>query len=353
MQFKINKKITFITAMVLAILMILNGCGVSKKDAAAIVNGKAISKSDYNMNFGINKKMYENQLGSDIMSKDMGNGKTFEEELREIVLDNLISEELILQNAEKEKITVKDEEVKEAIDQFTASAGGEEKLKQLLEQNNMTLDFMKKRMRTGMIIDKYKDNFFDSIISEADVKKQFEENKDQYISIRASHILVETEEEAKNILKQIKDGKDFDELTKLSTEPGAEERKGDLGYFTKGRMVAEFEKAAFELKPGEISDVVKTDFGYHIIKVTDRKDKFEQVKENVLADLQNKESAKFDEKIKKLKDSAKIEILISTETQKDKKQDETQDNTENKTQDKVQNNAEDKTQDNTENKGGK
>ncbi|WP_352418146.1 peptidylprolyl isomerase [Proteiniborus sp.] len=330
MQFKINKKFIFITVIALTLLMILNGCGVSKKDAAAMVNGKAISKSDYDMNFGINKKMYENQLGSDIMSKDMGNGNTFEEELRQIVLDNLISEELVLQDAEKEKIEVKDEEVKEAIDQFTASAGGEKELKEFLEQNNMTVDFMKKRMRTEMIIDKYRNNFFNSIISEDDVKKQFEENKDQYISIRASHILVKTEEEAKDILKQLNEGKSFDDLTKLSTEPNAEERKGDLGYFTKAQMVPEFSEAAFNLKPGEISDVVKTDFGYHIIKLTDRKDTFEQLKDNVLIDLQNKESAKFDEKIKDLKDSATIEILVNTETKKDKEQDNTEDKTENK-----------------------
>ncbi len=323
--------------MVFTLLMILNGCGVSKQDSVAIVNGKGISKSYYDINFDINKKMYENQLGSDIMSKDIGNGKTFEEELKQVVLNNLITEEVMLQNAEKEKITVKNEEVNEAISQFTASVGGEEKLKEFLEKNNMKEDFLKQRMRTEMIIDKYKDKFFASIISDADVKKQYEENKDLYTTIRASHILVKTEDEAKDILKRIKSGESFEDLTKLSTEPGAEARKGDLGYFTKGKMVPEFEKAAFALKPGEISDVIKTDFGYHIIKLTDRKDTFEQVKDNVLKDLQNKESAKFDKKIKELKDNAKIEILMNTEPKKDKEQDKTQNNTEDKTQDKTEN----------------
>ncbi len=341
MQFRINRKFILVTAMVFTLLMILNGCGVSKQDSVAIVNGKGISKSYYDINFDINKKMYENQLGSDIMSKNIGNGKTFEEELKQVVLNNLITEEVILQNAEKEKITVKNEEVNESISQFTASVGGEEKLKEFLEKNNMKEDFLKQRMRTEMIMDKYKDNFFASIISDEDVKKQYEENKDLYTSIRASHILVKTEDEAKDILKRIKNGESFEDLTKLSTEPGAEARKGDLGYFTKGKMVPEFEKAAFALKPGEISDVVKTDFGYHIIKLTDRKDTFEQVKDNILKDLQNKESAKFDQKIKELKDNAKIEILMNTEPKKDKEQD------------KTQNNTEDKTQGNTENKDKK
>lgn len=342
MLFRINKKAISVTAIVFALLMILNGCGAPVKDAVATVNGKGISKSDFDINFDINKKMYESQLGSDIMSKDIGNGNTFEEELRQIVLNNLITEEVIFQNAEKEKITVKDEEVNEAINIFKVTVGGEEKLKEFLEKNNMTEDFMRKRMEMEMVIEKYRNNFFDSIISSEDVKKQYDENKDSYISIRASHILVETEEEAKDILKQIKEGKNFDDLTNLSTEPGAEARKGDLGYFTRAKMVPEFANAAFELKSGEISDVVKTEFGYHIIKLTDRKDTFEQVKDDVLKDLQNRESDKFDQKIKELEDEAKIEILMNNEAEKDKKEDKTQDNTENKT--------EDKTQDDTENK---
>lgn len=316
---------------------LLSGCGVSKEDSVAIVNGEAISKSEFGINFDINKKIYENQLGTDIMSKDMGKGKTFEEELKQIVLDNIILEKIILQDAEKQKITIKDKEVKEAVDQFVASVGGQDKLKEFLKQNNMTEDYMENRMRVEMILDEYRDNFYATIISDEDVKKQYEENKDLYVSIRASHILVETEEEAKEILNRINNGESFEDLTKLSTEPGAEARKGDLGYFTRGKMVAEFEKAAFELKPGEISDVVQTEFGYHIIKLNDRKESFEEIKDNVLADLQNKESAKFDEKIKELRDNAKIEILMDTESQKDKEQDTTQESDENKEQDNTEN----------------
>lgn len=317
MQFKIKKGIVLVASVVLMLSMVLSGCGVSKEDAVAIVDGKAISKSEFAINFDINKKMYENQLGSDIMSKDIGEGRTFEEELKQIVLNNLIIEKVILQDAERQKITVSDKEVSESIAQFAESVGGEEKLKEFLKQNNMTEEYMEDRMRTEMIIEKYKNKFFESIISEEDVKKQFEENKDSYVSIRASHILVSTEKEARDILDRIKNGESFEELTKLSTEPGAEARKGDLGYFTRGEMVAEFEEAAFKLKPGEISDVVKTDFGYHIIKVTDRKETFEELKDSVLADLQNKESDKFDQKVKELKDNAKIEILMNIETPKE------------------------------------
>lgn len=348
MQIRINKKLIFMTTILLSLLMILSGCGVSKKDAAAIVNGKAISKSEFDANFSINKQMYVNQLGSDIMSREMESGRTFEDELKQIVLDNLVFEELIIQDAEKQKIVVKDEEVNEAIDEFTTSAGGDEQLKEFLKQNNMTLDFMEQRMRKEMIIDKYRNNFFESIISDEDVKNQYEENKDLYTTIRASHILVETEEEAKDILKQINEGKNFDELTNLSTEPGAAERKGDLGYFARGEMVAEFSEAAFELKPGEISDVVKTDFGYHIIKLTDRKDTFEQVKDDVLISMQSNESAKFDEKLQQLKDEADIETLIEITPVNNEEQDNTEENNQSETQE----NTDDEAQDDTENNDG-
>jgi len=313
LQFKINKKIILATVTILILSMLLSACSKSKEDSVAIVNGESISKSEFGINFDINKKMYENQLGKDIMSKDMGQGRTFEEELKLIVLNNLIQEKIILQDAEKQKITVSDKEVNEAIDQFVVSVGGQEKLKEFLKQNNMTEDYMENRMKVEMIIDNYRNHFFESVISEEDIKKQYEENKDAYVSIRASHILVKTEEEAKDILKQINEGKNFDDLTSLSIEPGAAERKGDLGYFTRGRMVPEFEEAAFELKPGEISDVVKTDFGYHIIKLTDRKEAYEDVKDIVLADLQDRESSKFDEKVQELRDKANVEILMKIE----------------------------------------
>ncbi|SCG84232.1 foldase protein PrsA [Proteiniborus sp. DW1] len=327
MQFKINKKVILATVTILILSMVLSACGTSREDSVAIVNGEPISKSEFGINFDINKKMYENQLGKDIMSKDMGQGRNFEEELKQVVLDNLIVEKIILQDAEKQKITVSDKEVEEAIDQFIASVGGQEKLKEFLKQNNMTEDFMEKRMKIEMIVNKYRNHFFESIISEEDIKKQYDENKDAYISIRASHILVKTEEEAKDILKQINEGKNFDDLTSLSTEPGAAERKGDLGYFTRGMMVSEFEEAAFELEPGEISDVVKTDFGYHVIKLTDRKEAYEDVKDSVLADLQSKESAKFDEKVNELRDKAKIEILMKTEPAKNEEQNSTDEKT--------------------------
>ncbi|MDE5414967.1 peptidylprolyl isomerase [Alkalihalobacterium chitinilyticum] len=92
------------------------------------------------------------------------------------------------------------------------------------------------------------------------------------IEVEASHILVEEKETAEEILAKINAGEDFQELaTEHSIDPGSAQRGGELGFFGKGRMVPEFEAAAFNLEIGEVSELVETEYGYHIIKVTDKR----------------------------------------------------------------------------------
>jgi peptidyl-prolyl cis-trans isomerase C len=128
--------------------------------------------------------------------------------------------------------------------------------------------------------------------------------------VRARHILVEGEDEAKAILEQLKGGADFAKLAKeKSKDPGAAEG-GDLGYFTKDQMVPEFADVAFKMYPGQLSNPVKTQFGWHVIKVEDKRIKqppeFEKVKDQIEAYLARKAQSDF---ITKLRQSAKIERL--------------------------------------------
>jgi peptidyl-prolyl cis-trans isomerase C len=126
--------------------------------------------------------------------------------------------------------------------------------------------------------------------------------------VRARHILVEGEDEAKAILEQLKGGADFAKLAKeKSKDPGAAEG-GDLGYFTKDQMVPEFADIAFKMYPGQLSNPVKTQFGWHVIKVEDKRIKqppeFEKVKDQIEAYLARKAQSDF---IAKLRQSAKVE----------------------------------------------
>ena len=129
--------------------------------------------------------------------------------------------------------------------------------------------------------------------------------------VRARHILVDTEEAAKAALARIKGGEDFAKVaSELSKDPGSGKEGGDLGYFTRDRMVPEFAEAAFKTEPGQISEIVKSQFGYHIIKVEDRREKkppsFDQVKDQIAKYMAQK--AQEDE-VTKLRTAAKIERI--------------------------------------------
>jgi peptidyl-prolyl cis-trans isomerase C len=128
--------------------------------------------------------------------------------------------------------------------------------------------------------------------------------------VRARHVLVESEDEAKALLEQLKNGADFATLAKeKSKDPGAAEG-GDLGYFTKDQMVPEFADVAFKMYPGQLSNPVKTQFGWHVIKVEDRRTKqppeFDKVKDQIEAFLARKAQTDF---ITKLRQSAKVDRL--------------------------------------------
>jgi peptidyl-prolyl cis-trans isomerase C len=133
-------------------------------------------------------------------------------------------------------------------------------------------------------------------ISDEQVRAYYDQNPSLYSTtqIRASHILVKDEDTAKQILVEVRANPDrFADLAKeKSTDTTSAQRGGELGMFGQGRMVPDFERVAFSLKPGEISEVVKTQYGYHIITITERKEgeqkPFDQVKEQIRATLRNK-----------------------------------------------------------------
>lgn len=127
--------------------------------------------------------------------------------------------------------------------------------------------------------------------------------------IRARHILVETEDQAKAVVKRLKGGEDFAKVaTEVSKDPGSGQQGGDLGFFTKERMVPEFSTAAFALDIGKVSEPVKSQFGFHIIKVEEKREKpiptFDEVKDQIAEFMMNKSRQDI---LKALRAAAKIE----------------------------------------------
>jgi peptidyl-prolyl cis-trans isomerase C len=151
-------------------------------------------------------------------------------------------------------------------------------------------------------------------VTDAAMKKVYEEAVKQQGNeqeVRARHILVPTEAEAKTILVEIRKGTDFAEMAKQkSKDPGAAAEGGDLGYFTKDQMVPEFADQAFKMNKGDVSEPVKSQFGWHIIKVEDKRTKpaptFEQVKDQVEQFVTRRAQAEY---ITKLREGAKVERL--------------------------------------------
>lgn len=197
-------------------------------DEVATVNGQAISKAAFEEALAGMPPQMQERMGTP-------EGKVS-------LLDDLVTQEVLLQEARRLGVE-KDPVVKNRL---------EEARRQILVQS---------------VIEKIAEND----VTDDKVKTYYQSHKDEFRQVRASHIVVETEDQAKDAKKRAASG-DFAELAKeISTDPSAKENGGDLGYFRRDQMVKPFADKAFSMKVGEVSDPVKTEFGYHIIKLTEIK----------------------------------------------------------------------------------
>lgn len=153
-------------------------------------------------------------------------------------------------------------------------------------------------------------------ISDEEVNDYYKQNRANFFrdtTLRASHILVDEKEKAENIKAEIENGLTFEEAAKKYSTCASKQKDGDLGYFSKGKMVKEFEDAAFNLEIGDISEPVESKFGYHIIKLTDKKDAgiipFNDIKDNLKRDLlKAKQNYIYNKKIEELKSKYTVEL---------------------------------------------
>ena len=287
---------------------------------AATVNGSTISESDV-------KKETDRFLqqatatGQQVSAEQMT-------ELRKEVLDSLISREVVYQESQKQGLKIDDSEIDGKVADLKKGFPSEAEYQAVLQKMNMAEPDLRKQISKQLAMKKLIDQAVmpKVTVDDAEVKKFYDEHPDDFKvpeQVRASHILkkvdakasVEDKAKAKKDLaelqQRIQKGEDFAALAKQNSDCPSAPRGGDLGFFPRGQMVQPFEAAAFALKPGELSDIVETQFGYHLIKVTDKKApstlSFDESKEKISQYLkQEKSTEQVSKYVEDLKSKAKI-----------------------------------------------
>lgn len=253
-----------------------------------------------------------------------------QKEAETAVLDQLTSVELLYQEARKLEVPDLDKQVSEKVSLNRSKFKTDEEFADALKSVDMTMQDMQDFTRKDIVINNFIEQKFSAkaAATDAEAKKFYEENTDRYFKVpemvRASHILVgadekagaderkRAKEKAEALLKRVKAGEDFAAIAKAESSCPSASQGGDLGSFGHGEMVPAFEKAAFGMKPGEVSGVVESEFGYHIIKVTEKQEagaeKFESVKDQITEFLKKqKVQQEVSSYVDELKKTAKIE----------------------------------------------
>ncbi len=291
------------------------------KDQVAIVNNTVITRQELESEITLAKNRMAAQ------------GQPMTEEavkkISEQILDQLIDMELLLQESQKQKIEATDASVSEYVDKFKARFKTPEAYEKALKELNVSEADLKLKTKKGLTVQKLIEK---QVISKIDISdtdnRSFYDSNPQFFKqpeqVQARHILIKStpkdekaqQEKAlakiKEVQKEVEAGGDFAALAKKYSEGPSGKNGGDLGYFGRGQMVKPFEDAAFGLEPGQTSDIVKTQFGYHLIKVTGKKaastTPYEDVKEKIGAHLkQQKTNESVKAYIESLKKGAKIE----------------------------------------------
>ena len=290
-------------------------------DTAVTVNGAVITEADIDARL---KPMIDRMAGR--MDPNMIEQR--KKMMRDRMLEAMISEKILDEQVKKNNITVTDSDVNDKITEMIKPQGiTPDMLRSILAQQGRTYEQLFDQVKKEIGYEKLFEAKAGPVeINDAEAKAYYEENKDNYNQpeqVKASHILIKVapsatteekaaaKEKAEKLLKQVKEGGDFAQLAKDNSDCPSKAKGGDLGYFDRTTMVKEFSDAAFAMKVGQVSDVVETQFGYHIIKVTDHKNagmtSFDEVKDEITKGLkQQKLAVASKEYLDKLKAESKI-----------------------------------------------
>lgn len=292
----------------------LTGCSAANKDVAAKVNGQAISTAQLQQQVDQLKKQYPQMFtGTDAEGRLL--------DFKQRLLDNLINQALIEQAAKDKGIKVEDADVQKQIDQLKSGFKDQATFEQALKGANMTLDSLKAQIKTQLITQKLVNSFAtNSKVTASDIQAYYNSNKSQFAqkaAKRASHILFKPEQkaEAAKVLAQLKAGTiTFAEAAKkYSTDTATAAKGGDLGW-PSSAYVPEFQAALDKLSKGQMSGLVQSPYGWHIIEVTDTRGASQQTLDQAKAQIeqiiaQQRRADAYQKFLNDLRKAAKIEII--------------------------------------------
>ncbi|WP_366923346.1 peptidylprolyl isomerase [Metallumcola ferriviriculae] len=323
-----KKNLLIFATVLVTLVLLLTGCGkqASDKDdeVVAKVNSNEISRTQ------LDTEIQWLKATNGYYSMEEEQQKAFDEGLEQKALENAIIKQLIFQGAEEKDVVVSEEEAATQLEEMKKQYNSEDEYKQMLTKANITEEGLKQYFQyqsTEQAL--YEEVTKDIKVNEGDMRSYFEENKADLIKVKVSHILVkaeegkateeelqQAEEKAKQIIGELEAGADFAELAKEKSDDTGSAVNGGLidMYFTENEtgLVRPFVDGAFQLAQGEFSkEPVKSQFGYHIIKVDEKLDSFEEMKPVVNEKLMtNEKGDAFTKYFEELKADAEIEKLL-------------------------------------------
>lgn len=328
MQTELGKWLwTVLTVFALALLVTPSVAGEKSpiQNKVAVVNGSVITRTDFD------REIHDIEKRGAAMGRDLSSSEL--SEFKKKTLENLIDSELLYQESQRQGIEIDNAIIDGEFKVMKNSFSSEDEFKKWLSEMNLSETELKFQLRRRAAIEQLIQRVIVSkvTVSDKEMKEYYDKHLDFFTQpeqVRASHILIKIDPSAKESQKgearkaleriqlQLKAGKDFSALAKKYSQCSSSVNGGDLGYLVRGQMARPFEQAAFLLKLGEVSDIVETEFGYHLIKVTDRKPEatlpYKDAKDNVEQLLRlEKAQQEVSSHIAKLKQEARVDRFLT------------------------------------------